>query len=480
MSGNGVSIQLMDEIYLKMRENMDEKMRISVNFDTVKKEFLYGGTVPSVVYYISGFGNNQLIERLMSYMLQNKIEEITAQNRERILKTLLPYAVFRMAENMDDAMFSVYSGNAVILIQGIDRYIIADTRSYPARGIKEPDKDRVLRGSREGFVEALLTNSALIRRRIRDPRLIFYRLSVGDSTSTDILICYMEHLADQKYVENLKNKIAELKVSGLNMGQESLSELLVGKSWYNPFPKIRYTERPDAAAAMLMEGSVLILCDNDSSAMILPTSIFDFLQDTDDFYFPPMIGGYLKIVRNAVFIASLMLTPIWYTLQQMPHLLPPSLDFLLYEGESFLPLLLQLLLFEFAVDGLKLASLNTPDTLSNSLSVISALILGDLAISVGWLSEQILLYMAFVAIAGFTQPSYELGYAFKFMRIITLILISFLSFWGLLLGTALTLILIATNRSISGSRGYLYPLIPFNLSALFRLFFRAQLKGKNC
>ncbi len=469
------------EGFRQMASRLEGALHMEENFDTVKRPFFYGGMIPSNYYFVSGFANGELIERLLCYMMKNSEGAgLLEKDEELFLQTVLPYGAFQLSESIEEVLFAVYSGNSVIVIEGLDRFLIVDTRKYPARGIKEPDKDRVLRGSREGFVEALLTNSALLRRRIRDPRLILHRISVGKSTKTDILVCYMEHLADKKYVASLKKQISDLQVDGLNMGQESLSELLVEKKWYNPFPKIRYTERPDAAAAMLMEGSVLILCDNDSSAMILPTSIFDFLQDTDDFYFPPLIGGYLKLVRNAVFLFSLILTPLWFALQQMPHLLPPSLDFLIYRGESFLPLLFQLLLFELAVDGLKLASLNTPDTLSNSLSVISALILGDLAISVGWLSEQILLYMAFVAIAGFTQPSYELGYAFKFMRILTLILIALFSLPGLFMGFGITLLLIATNNTVSGSRGYLYPLIPFDGRAIYRLIFRVKLKGKKC
>lgn len=465
----------------EMERTLDEQLRVGENFDTVKRPFFYGGEIPAYYYFISGFANGEIIERLLSYMLTNgRGARLLANDRDGFLQTLLPYGAFQLSNKTEDVLFAVYSGNSVVVIEGLDQYVIVDTRKYPARGIQEPDKDRVLRGSREGFVEALLTNSALLRRRIRDPRLVFHRMSVGESTKTDVLICYMVHLADLKYVKDLEEQIQSIHVDGLNLGQESLSELLIKKKWYNPFPKIRYTERPDAAAAMLMEGSVLILCDNDSSAMILPTSIFDFFQDTDDFYFPPLIGGYLKLVRNGVFVFSLLLTPVWFALQQVPHLVPPSLDFLIYEGESFLPLLFQLLLFEFAVDGLKLASLNTPDTLSNSLSVISALILGDLAISVGWLSEQILLYMAFVAIAGFTQPSYELGYAFKFMRLFTLIFIELFSLPGLALGGILTVILILTNDTVSGSRGYLYPLLPFNGKALLRLLFRARLQGKKC
>lgn len=469
----------MKDCYKTMECYLDEKMGVGKNFDAVKRPFLYGGRIPAAYYFFSGFGNNEIVERLLAYMIANKVVvDSTNMDTDVFTHTIMPYASYQLSDQSQAVMLALFSGNSVLIVKGLNQYVIIDTRKYPARGIQEPDKDKVLRGSREGFVEALLTNSALLRRRIRDPRLVFYRLTVGESTQTDVLVCYMEQLADMKYVERLKKKIIDIQVDGLNMGQESLAELLVSKEWYNPFPKIRYTERPDAAAAMLLEGSVLILCDNDSSAMILPTSIFDFLQDTDDFYFPPLIGGYLKLVRNAVFIFSLILTPVWYTLQQMPHLLPPSLEFLLYEGESFLPLLFQLLLFELAVDGLKLASLNTPDTLSNSLSVISALILGDLAISVGWLSEQILLYMAFVAIAGFTQPSYELGYAFKFMRILTLILISVFSYWGLLLGGFVTVLLIVTNTTVDGSKGYLYPLYPFNKRALCRLIFRIRLKEK--
>ena len=457
----------------------DRAMHAGENFDTVKKEFLYGGQISGVYYYISGFGNGELTERLMDYMIKNReAAAYIKSDRQRFMQMILPFAVVSTTNDMQKALYAVYSGNSILILQGVEEYILIDTRKYPSRGLEEPSKDKVLRGSKEGFVEALLTNSTLIRRRIRDPRLVFKHLSVGSRTATDVLICYIEDLADKEYVNSLIGRIESIQTQGLNLGQESLSELLLPKKWYNPFPKIRYTERPDAAAAMLMEGSVLVLCDNDPSAMILPTAIFDFLQDTDDFYFSPLIGGYMKIVRNSVFILSLILLPLWFTLQQMPHLLPKSFDFLLYNGESFMPLLLQLLLVEFAVDGLKLASLNTPDTLANSLSVISALILGDLAVSVGWLSEQILFYMAFVAIAGFTQPSYELGYAFKFMRMITLVLISFLSWVGLLLGVFLTIFLIATNNSISGKRGYLYPLIPFNKSAFFRLVFRARLKGQ--
>ncbi len=468
------------EAFLRQQEEIDRNMHLGLNFDTVKKEFLYGGIRPAVYYYINGFGNGELIERMLSYMIGNR-EGVLAlsESREKFLCTVLPFAEVSEKKNLTEALREVYSGASMFIVDGFDGYIIADTKKIPSRSVEEPQKDKVLRGPRDGFVEAILPNSALIRRRIRDKRLIFQKITVGSETSTDILVCHMEGIADEGYVKKLCKEISSLKVAGLSMGQESLSELLIKKKWYNPFPKVRYTERPDAAAAMLLEGSVIVLCDNYPSAMILPTSIFDFLQDTDDFYFTPIIGGYMKLVRNGVYFVSLLLTPVFYTLQTMPQYVPESLSFFLYNGESFLPLFWQLFFVELAIDGLKLASLNTPDTLSNSLSVISALILGDIAIEVGWLSPQVLLYMSFVAIANFTQPSYELGYAFKFMRIITLILIALFSYVGLILGILLTILAIITNNSVSGGKGYLYPLIPFNGRALARLFFRAKLTEKS-
>ena len=453
---------------------IDEAMHTGLNFDTVRREFMYGGKLRAVYYAINGFSNSEISQKLFEYMLNDVRGAEALGRREDFLLFSLPYAEVSKEFSIENAVRSVYGGCALLLVEDCAELIVIDTRKYPGRAIEEPQKDKVLRGSRDGFAEALIPNSALIRRRIRDDRLIYEKMTVGSVTATDLLICYMDGLADKSYVQKIKDKISSVRTSGLNLGLETLTELLVEKRILNPFPKVRYTERPDAAAAMLLEGSVVILCDNYPAAMILPTTLFDFLQDTDDFYFSPVIGSYLKLVRNIVYAVSLLLTPVWFAFQRAGSPLPEQLSFLKYEGNSFLPLLLQLLIVELAIDGLKLASLNTPDTLSNSLGVISGLLLGDLAISVGWLSEQVILYMAFVAIANFTQPSYELGYAFKFMRMITLIFIELFAFYGLAAGFLLTLILLCTNRSLSDGRGYLYPLIPFDKKSFFKLIFRSK------
>ncbi|MDD6799480.1 MAG: spore germination protein, partial [Firmicutes bacterium] len=208
------------------------------------------------------------------------------------------------------------------------------------------------------------------------------------------------------------------------------------------------------------------------AAMILPTSIFDFLQESDDFYFPPLVGTYLRLTRMLVFALALFLTPTWYLLISNPDWLPPGLKFILVGEPAAVPVLIQLLLAEFAIDGLKLASLNTPSMLNSSFSVVGALILGDFAVQTGWFSAEVILYMAVVAIANFTQQSYELGYACKFMRIISLIATGIFGIYGYAAVFIFTILLIASNKTVDGMRRYLYPLIPFNARALKHVFIK--------
>ena len=331
-----------------------------------------------------------------------------------------------------------------------------------------------MQGARDGFVETLVMNTALIRRRIRDPRLTMRHFDIGGSSHTDVVLCYVEGVADPRLVKEIGEKLKKIKPEGVCLGYRSIAESLVRKGWLNPFPKIRLTERPDTASAQLLEGSVLLICDTSPQVMVLPTSIFDYLQQTDDYYFPPLTGSYLRLIRTVILILSVVVTPLWYLCLEYSHTLPHYLLFLVPDEPGALPIILQLLLVEVAIDGLKIASMNTPDMLSNSLSVVGALLLGDFAVGVGWVCEDVILYMAFVAIAGFAQQNVELGYAIKFVRVLTLILTYLLGVWGLLAGGLVFLLLVFSNVTVTGRFGYLYPLIPFDRSAMLRLLFRVK------
>ncbi len=444
-----------------------EALRASESFDLIERHLRVGGR-DMCFFYIDGFVKDGEMQRVMQQLLTG--EEIgTAFD----VQARLPYVEVELASDIDRIVTAVLSGQSAVIGEGFgDEAILVDARTYPARSTSEPDTDRVMQGAHDGFVETLVMNTALIRRRIRDPRLTMKHFNLGGASGTDVVMCYMEGVADAETVKQISRKLRSVKPKTLTLGYQSLAELLIRRGWYNPFPKIRLTERPDTASAQVLEGSVLIICDTTPQVMVLPTSIFAYLQQTDDFYFPPLTGTYLRIVRTIILLLSVVATPLWYLYLEYADVLPDALRFLIPDDPGALPIILQLLLVEIAIDGLKIASMNTPDMLSNSLSVVGALLLGDFAVGVGWLCPDVILYMAFVAIANFAQQNVELGYAFKFVRILTLVFVFGFGIWGLLLGAALFVFLVATNTTVTGKRHYLYPLIPFDRKAFFRLLVR--------
>ena len=454
----------------------DKVLAPEKSFDIIKRRLVIGKN-ELTMYYIDGFVKDQNMQKLMMHFISLKGLPFGEGAAQRFVDENVPYVEVEVSSSLDAAVIAVLSGGAVLLGDCFgNEAVLIDLRTYPVRGVEEPESDRVMRGARDGFVETLIFNTALIRRRIRDTNLRVVYKSVGNVSKTDIAIVYLDGKADEKYVKWLEKKVSSLSVDGLPMGQQSLAESLIGKKWYNPFPKIRYTERPDTAAAQIVEGSVLLLCDTSPDAMILPTSIFDFLQETGDYYFPPFTGTYLRIVRHIIFWMTLFLVPLWYLLVENPQLVPDWLTFIVPKEMGRIPLVAQIFLVEFVIDGLKLASMNTPSMLNNSLSVVGGLILGDFAVNIGWLIPEVILYMAFVAIANFTQASYELGYAAKFMRMMLLALTALLGVYGFVGGVVLIFALIATNSTLNRRHSYLYPLIPLNLGALARLVFRLKKK----
>ena len=464
-------MQKLGGAYAENVKYFEETLRVKENFDIIKKVLKIGeGEI--TLFYVDGLIKDGAMQKLFIYLLS--LKELPA-SADAFLRENMPYVESDVTEDAALMLQMVLSGATLLLGSSFGgRGLIIDARTYPARETAEPENDRVMRGARDGFVETLIFNTALIRRRIRDVTLTMQYLTAGKSSKSDIVVAYMSDRADPKLVKYITDKISSLQSDALTMGHESLAESLIKTHWYNPFPKIRYTERPDTTAAHLLEGSVVILLDNSPSAMILPTSIFTFLQETNDFYLPPLTGTYLRIVRHAVFWLTLFLTPVWFLGVLNPQYVPAWLSFTLPAERGTVPVYLQLLLAEFVIDGLRMASMNTPDMLTNSLSVVGGLILGEFAVSVGWLIPEVILYMSFVAIANFTQTSFELGYALKFLRILLLTLTAFFNIWGFAVGVVLILVLIATNRTVNGSHSYLYPLVPFSGRALLSLFIRRK------
>ena len=383
----------------------------------------------------------------------------------------------------------LYAGLIPLAVEGLDKLIIMDVRQYPARAIEEPEKEKTLRGAKDGFTETLMSNIGLIRRRIRDNSLIFKAYNIGSVSKSDVALAYMKDRADKKLVRKMEKVLEEWTKqereqqkrsatgSALTVSDQSLLEKLLrafdAGSGINPFPKVRYSQRPDVIAAHINEGKLAILVDNSPTVMLIPTSVFEFFQDVDDYYFPLLTGNYFRFIKLLNFFLILFLMPVYYLMAEYDEFTPRILSFFVPADDFAIPIFWQFILLEIAVDGLKLASLNTPSSLGASLSVIGALILGEFSIESGWFIPQTILCMAVVALAAFTQPSIEFSYAMKFCRIILLVGAYVFGAAGLGAAAIVVITIMASTKTLTG-RGYLYPLIPFDGKILKRLIFRTQ------
>lgn len=471
----------MEKISNDYRENvrmLDGLLGVGRSCDMVSRDYLIGGR-RARLWVVDGFGSDSILERMGAFWLTLKPENVMSLTEmQDFLDRYITFSESNVTFDISDAVTSVFLGKSLLAVEGLAGVALMDAKGYPSRSVHEPPDGKVLRGSHDGFVEAVVPNMALLRRRIRDPHLTMEGHKVGSRTHNDAVLCYLDDKVDQDLLRKLRGKLLGLDVRSLSMAQESLAEAIRPKQWYNPFPKVRYTERPDAAAASIMEGSIVLMVDNSPSVMILPTGFFDFTQESNDYYFPPLVGTYLRVLRVTVFLLSLFITPAWYLVVSEPNRLPGWLNFLSSPEPVSLSLLSQLLVVEFLIDVLKLASLNTPDSLSNSFSMLGALVLGDFAVQAGWLGPEVLVYMAFVSVAGFAQPSYELGYAFKLLRVALLLVTAAFDVWGFCLGVVGIFILLCTTKPLVG-KGYLYPLVPFNGKALLRLLVREPISRDN-
>ena len=427
---------------------MNQTLPMRESFDLIQRDLMIGERMASF-YFINGLNKDDDMLKLMDALLKIKKEDMPA-GIPQFMEMAIPYTEVELIEDFDQVLKNLFSGVTCLFVDGYEGAIAIDCRTYPARSVEEPDKDKSLRGSRDGFVETVVSNTAMIRRRIRSEHLVMEMQEVGDSSRTDIAICYMKDRVNKEILCDLRQKVLSIRTDDLRMNQQSLAECLMKRKWYNPFPKFKFTERPDTAAACLFEGKVVLLVDNSPSAMILPTSILDVIEEANDYYFPTLTRVYLKSARGLISFLTIFLTPVFLLFMQNLNWLPKMFAFVAVKDMINIPLIFQLLILEIAIDGLRLAALNTPSMLSTPLSVIAGLVMGEFSVKSGWFNSEVMLYMAFVAVANYTQPNFELGYALKFMRLQLLILTALFNWIGFLIGCIVVVCSICFNKTLSG------------------------------
>lgn len=463
---------------MQLSQNLNENIQylksalpIPKSFDIVTRELLLGETR---AYWagINGFCKTEILQQIFAD-LQNPLymKDSLVQDIALYLSAKIGYAQAQLSDDWDTILKNICSGPSVLFIDGFDQAILIDVRTYPARGVGEPDTERVSRGARDGFVETLLFNANLIRRRIRSPRLTFEILSVGMESKTDVAIAYLDDHADTALLEKLKDTLTHLNVTALTMGTKSLEELLVPRKWLHPLPSMHLTERPDVACSFLEEGHLVIIVDNSPSVLILPCNIFQFTQSPEDYYKSPIVGTYFRLVRFLCIPISLLLLPLFLLLTVHYPQLAQKWELLSTQKLPGPTIIFYILVVEFLLDLFKYSASVSSSRLSGSLSIVGGLIIGDIAVELHWASVEILFYAAITLLTSLSLASAEFGEGLRIYRIFLILSTAAFGIWGFAGGILLVLLSTATTPTFAGM-SYLWPLFPFRWGALKTLLFR--------
>lgn len=456
-------------IHIKKNEEMLKKtLGIDISYDTdYRTIYLLNREVQ--LYFINGLVDDMTIIEILKKFTSINDNESEEDNIYDIIQNRIANQQVEQTLFLDEAIDQLLSGLIVILIDGEDEAFIVDVRQYPGRQPEEPDTERVIRGSRDGFTENVVENSALLRRRIRDSRLRNEMVKVGTRSKTDICISYVQDIANDKLIDHVKTKIADIDVDGLVMADKALEEFFVEAKW-NPYPLVRYTERPDVAAHHLLSGYITLTVDTSPSIIILPTTYFDHLEHAEEYRQTAMVGTLIRWIRLLAVIASLFLLPVWYLFVIEPSLLPDQLSFIGLKESSNIPIALQIILAVIGVEFLRMAAIHTPTPLATALGLIAAILIGEIAVEVGMFSPEVILYVAVSTVGSYVTPSYELSVSNKVAMMFILLMTLALGVSGFVIGVTVTILYLAHLKTLYAP--YLWPLLPFNFNALLRVVFR--------
>ncbi|MDB5054388.1 MAG: stage sporulation protein [Bacilli bacterium] len=460
-----------DEIAKKLADNirlLEEKMGLNKSFDVIMREMIFGGKKTGI-FYLNGLVKDEVLTEIIKRLTYIETDQLGGKPLQQFMDAFVSYIQVTKVDKMSEVISKVLGGATALFCENETSALLIDAKNFPVRAVKEPDLERVVRGAHDGFVETMLINVTLVRRRIRDPRLKLEALQVGERTQTDVCIAYIQDIADPNLVESIRDKIKSVKVDGIPLGEKQLEEAIINKGW-NPYPSVRFSERPDVISSHLLEGHIAIFVDTSPCVMIMPTTFFHLVQHVEENRQTPLVGSYLRWVRFIGIFVSIFLLPLWYLMVIHPELKPAGLEWIGPQMAGHLPILLQFIFAEIGVDLMRIAAVHTPSPLSTAMGLVAAILIGDIAVKTGMFANEVILYLAVSTIGMYATPSYELGLANRLLRLVLLIVSGIFSVPGFIIACTLWVLMLAITRSYNSP--YLWPFIPFNAKALIEILIR--------
>lgn len=457
----------------RLEQFFKESVGLGTSFDLGQRKFVILKTEVQL-YYVNGLCDTVFIIELIKELVNLNERERPSRNIFEIVQNRLVHESVEVVKTMDEMTDQVLSGLLAIVVEGEQSALIVDVRSYPGRQPEEPDTEKVVRGSRDGYVENIIVNTALTRRRIRDENLRFEIFKVGERSKTDIAIGYIKDVANPQLIETIRKEISSIDIDGISMADKTIEEYLM-KQGYNPYPLVRYTERADVGAIHLLEGHVLIFIDTSPSVMITPATFFHHVQHAEEYRQSPAVGTFVRWIRFLGIWASLFLLPLWFLFVLEPSLLPENLAYIGPNKESEIPLIIQLLIADLGIEFLRIAAIHTPTPLSTAMGLIAAVLVGQIAVDVGLFHSEVILYVSIAAIGTFSTPSYELSVANKIFRMALLIVVALFKVPGLIIGCTVYILYLVSLRPLNAP--YMWPLLPFSPMAFIHVLIRRPVPG---
>ena len=444
-------------------------MAIKQSFDYIERELIFGKTRVYMLA-INGFTQTEVLQHIVADVQSLSNHEGEIQNLENFIDAKLGFAQVSYVEDWQALIKNLLSGQTILIVDGFGKAVSIDTRTYPGRSIEEPDTEKVTRGAKDGFVENIIMNTALMRGRIRDPKLTFELHQVGKDSKTDVAVAYIQGKADEVLLEKVRKKLDDLQVTSLTMGMQSLKELMIPRSYFHPLPSVFTTERPDVASSYLEEGYVLLVPDASPMVMVLPCNIFQFTQSPEDYYKSPAVGNYIRLMRMFSLLASLLLLPLFILFgAHVP--LPEEFALVSTEGMTPVKLFIMVLVIEVALDLFRYSTSHTSERFAGALSIVGGLIIGDVAIDLEWASLEVLFYGAATMLATLSIASLEMAEGIRIYRIFLVLCTGFFGVWGFFIGLTLVFLSVVSTP-VFDKTSYFWPVVPFQWSALKTLLFR--------
>ena len=435
----------MEKISRSMKENQVTVQLLCAGCDDIIVRPMRLGVkeqVDCLVVYIESAVSNMMLEDSVIGKLLNHLWELDEEEiRRAVEENGLGISDVKELETMEECMAALLAGNAIFFLDGYERALKIGSKGYPDMGVVKADSEKVLRGSKEAFSESAKVNTALVRKRIRTTDLKVEELFVGQQSNTLIALVYMENLAYPNLLAEIKERIGKVPIdSVLDSG---IVEQLTADTWYSPFPQFQTTERPDRAAAAVLEGRILLLCDNTPVSLLMPTTMNSLLQTGDDYYGHFEIASLLRCLRYLAVFLAFSLPGLYLAVTGFhPQILPTNLILSMAQARRGVPFpaMVEVLLLEISFELMREAGLRMPGPIGDMIGIVGGLIIGQAAVTANLISPIIVIIDALTALGSFSIPNEELSEAFRLLKYGMIFLCGFFGLYGFVVGWLLLLI----------------------------------------